>query len=102
MQSILVQIKTILIKVLCSNKNLVTQNEYSKSAIQDLDSHVESLIDAKLKLKCKRAQDELRYIKKFTHWPVSELKTNKHKALDGNDNSKKNNSNTDINNEHLQ
>ena len=89
MQSILVQIKTILIKVLCSNKNLVAQNEYSNSAAQGLDSHVESIIDAKLKLKCKRAQDELRYIKKFTHWPVSELKKNNHDALDGNDNNTK-------------
>lgn len=81
MLTYLLQIKENIIRILYPNKSLAVDGELTKQPIKSVQVSLENNIDAKIRLKCACAEKELRYIKNFTHWPVSVLKPQKKTAL---------------------
>ncbi len=65
----LYQLKASFTKFLSSNKAVATTQEQTKYA-----QEVNANFNSNLKLKCKKAAQEIQYIKSFTHWPIAEAK----------------------------
>lgn len=68
------QIKATLAKLLLSNKSMIADDGISKHTSEAINVSFEDAADIKLQIKCQKAAEELRYIKKFSHWPVSMVK----------------------------
>jgi hypothetical protein len=63
------QLKICFIKFFYTNKNFILKQDNTKYA-QEVNANLKTNIT----LKCKKAAQEIQYIKNFTHWPITEAK----------------------------